>query len=73
MLSKYGNCTHLPKIKNKLKIVVFTRRILDILSAFLDNDYSQLSASLRASFATISYPTCTHGINVKYLFNDKEY
>ena len=39
MLSKYGNCTRLLKIKNKLKIVCFLQiksgRILDILWAFL--------------------------------------
>ena len=54
MLSKYGNCTHLLKIKNKLKIVVFTRRILDILSAFLDNDYSQLSATRLVCYHLVS-------------------
>ena len=39
MLSKYGNSTHLLKIKNKLKIGCFLQkksgRILDILWAFL--------------------------------------
>jgi len=34
-LSKYGNCTRLLQIKNKLKIDYFTGRILDILGAFL--------------------------------------
>ena len=39
MLSKYGNCTRLLKIKNKLKNRLFlqikSRSILDILWAFL--------------------------------------
>ena len=39
MLSKYGNCTRLLKIKNKLKIGCLdqkeSRRILHILLAFL--------------------------------------
>ena len=37
ILSKYGNCTRLLKVKNKLKIGCFTKsgRILDILTAFL--------------------------------------
>ena len=47
MFSKYGNCTHVLQIKS--------RRILDILWAFL---IKQLS--------TISYPTRTCGIIVKY-------
>ena len=60
MLSKYGNCTSLLKIKNKLKNRLFlqikSRSILDILWAFLIKqlfhsrfliwrDYTQLGAT----------------------------
>ena len=72
MLSKYGKCTRLLKIKNKLKIVCFLQvksgRILDILWAFLVKqlfhsrllDMRWLQPTLRYAprgLSTVSYPT----------------
>ena len=73
-LSKYGNCTRLLKIKNKLKIGYFTGRILDILCSFLKKNktiiplalvgYEMIIANsaLRASLAIYHLISNAHSI-----------
>ena len=81
MLSKYGNCTRLLKIKNKLKIGflhIKSGRILDILWTFLIKqlfhsrllDMRWLYPTRRYAplwLTTISYSTGSRGIVVKYI------
>ena len=75
MLSKYGNCTRLLKIKNNLKIVFLkqkkSRRVFDIFVGVFDKTiiplalvgYEMIIATRWLS--TISYPTRIRGIMVK--------
>ena len=80
MLSKYGNCRRLLKIKNKLKIAYFYTSSREEFSIFCGrfqwnnysthacwiwNDYSQYEPRW---LSTISYPTRTSGIIVKQLW-----
>ena len=78
MLSKYGNCTHLLKIRNKLKIVVFTNKVgknsRQFMGAFNKTTIIPLALvgyemtidnsalSAQCWLSTISYPMCTCGI-----------
>ena len=71
MLSKYGNCTRLLKIKNKLKIAVFLQiksgKILDILWAFLNKTIIPLALvgyeMIRASLAIFHRVSNAHSWN----------
>ena len=47
MLSKYGNCTRLFKIKNKLKIVVFTNEVWKNSRYFVGVFYKTILFHLR--------------------------
>ena len=68
MFSKYGNCTRLLKIKNKLKNWLFSqiksRRILDILWVFLMKQLFHSRLLEMKSIIVNSYPTHTRGIIV---------
>ena len=70
MLSKYGNCTSLLKIKNKLKIGDFTNKVGKNALYFVD---VRLLLPIRRYASrlpsTISYPGRTRGIIVKYSEN----
>ena len=79
MLSKYGNSTRLLKIKNKLKIGCFYKEGREEFSifvgvfqsiiplAFVRYEMIIANSALRASLpATMSYPTRTREIIVKY-------
>ena len=67
MLSKYGNCSRLLKIKNKLKIRWFlqikSRRILVFLWAFLIKTIIPLALVGYEMIIANSYPTRICGIN----------
>ena len=58
MLSKYGNCTRLLKIKNKLKIGCFVGVFYKTIIPLALVGYEMIIA--------ISYPTHTRGIFVNY-------
>ena len=58
MLSKYGNCTRLLKIKNKLKIGCFVGVFYKTIIPLALVGYEMIIA--------ISYPTRTRGIIVNY-------
>ena len=81
MLSKYGNCTRLFKIKNKLKIGCFTNKVgknsryfVGVFNktitplAVVGYEMIIANSALRASLAAaISYPTRPRGIIVNYI------
>ena len=69
MLSNYGNCTRLLKIKNKLKIVDFTNKVVKnsqyFVSAF-KKTFIPLALVGYEMLIAKSYPTPARGITVKY-------
>ena len=82
MLSKYGNCTRLLKITNKLKIGCFykvgknSRYFVGVFNntiipfALVGYEMIIANSALRGLLAIImSYPVRTRGIFVKYLIN----
>ena len=71
MLSKYGNCTHLLKIKNKLKIGCFYKKSREEFSYFVGVFTKTIIPLALVGYGTIikiasSYPGRTRGIIVKY-------
>ena len=78
MLSKYGNCTRLLKITTSWKLVVFTNKVgknsricgvfnITIISLALVG-YEMIIDKVTRRLSTISYPTRTHGVIVKYIY-----
>ena len=69
MLSKYGNCTRLLKIKNKLKSVVFTNEAGNNSRYFVGVfNKTVISLALVGYEMIISYPTRTREITaVNYI------
>ena len=68
MLSKYGNCTRLLKIKNCLKIGVFTSKVgknSPYFEAVFNKTIIPLALVGYEMIIANSYPTRTRGIIVK--------
>ena len=74
MLSKYGNCTRLRKIKNKLKIGCFYKKSregsLDIMFLIFNKTIILHALLGYEMIITNSYPTRTRGIIVNYTENE---
>ena len=69
MLSKYGKCTRLLKIKNKLKIGCFTNNVgknCRYFAGVFDKTIIPLALVGYEMIIAISYPTRTRGIIVNY-------
>ena len=75
MLSKYGNCTRLLKIKDKVKIGCFFKQSQDEFSIFcgvFNKTLILLTLVGYEMIIAISYPTPTRGIIVKYTVKIKK-
>ena len=64
MLSKYGNCTRLLKIKNKLKIVCVYKYSREEFCIFCGRFFIPLALVGYEMIIANSYPTRTRGIIV---------